>query len=640
MAKALFRTVTLDDLGSIRPGQLARIGATPGHSTKVVFVHGFRSPPPDYRNLLEVLTKAGEHDVYAYHYRSLWGRAEKIARSLASQLLSLLREPGVSLVLVGHSLGGVLVRSAVLSLHRVDPSSLKRIDRLLLLSSTNRGFEPVGAAQGLLRNLAKFLRYQPTIMDGLRGSSWMTRLRIEWLETFGGVRLRPDFDESRRRAKGPVEEGDVVTRVSRWAKVPPHPTIVQIDGLRDRVVRPDDSDDLELFEGSVTHRRMPDIGHFDFALQGLSPGERRWRERPESSVAADADPARKAAALGDLARCISDAVIGRIDPPGHRRHGPGFGLAGATADGGTGAGGAVEPLAGGPPVGWLGSGAAPASLNIVFLIHGIRDYGSWHPPLEEILEKRLAHTPGFWRVVAIEYGYFSALQFLLPAQQNRVVHGFADRYLNEMTRAFREMIQLRRFLPVRVHIAAHSNGSNVLAQAIARDDGVSFSRVFLAGCVLRRDFWSRYSGRVFAVRNDCATDDWPVGVLCRALSYLSMFGYWFLGTAGVDGFAELPFVSNSRYLTGDHGAALEPSRMESIGEYLVSGQPRVAPVNAGKPSAMWPQRFALGSGALLLIGTLGLIYLRLHTLAGGWGLGLGAGLTLVLLAVFFGLLNF
>jgi hypothetical protein len=270
------------------------------------------------------------------------------------------------------------------------------------------------------------------------------------------------------------------------------------------------------------------------------------------------------------------------------------------------------------------------------MIHGIRDYGSWHPALGEVLERRFERARGYWRIVTVEYGFFSALQFLFPVQQDRLVNGFVDRYLNEINRAIRVMIELRRPLAVRVHIAAHSNGCNVLAQAITRNEQISFSRIFLAGCVLRRSFWDDYPGRAGLVRNDCATHDWPVGVLCAFLGRFRLPAFQFLGSSGVDGFRgstvicdhgrghKPRFVQNNRWYTGDHGAALEPARLESIAEYLVSGTPQEADVNAGRRGAMWGIKFLFFATLLLVllgIPALG-VWLWLSSGA-GWGLALG-----------------
>jgi pimeloyl-ACP methyl ester carboxylesterase len=629
------REVRLDALNKVPTGELVGLRCVRGQDTKLVFVHGSRTPLRKYQQLLSEFLKAGEHDVYVFRYNSYWGSADDIASSLKGELQGLLRrEPKSRLILVGHSLGGVLVRRATLDLYGENPSDLDRIIRLVLLSSTNRGFEPVTLSQGVGRQLADLLRYHPPILDGLRGSTWITKLRIDWLEKFGGVQIRPKFNET-------SNEEDVVTIDKEVKVVPAHPLTVLIDGNRDRVIRPEDSADLEIFEGAIHHVPVEGIGHFDFTLSGLLPGA-DGGESCEWRQARELDAETKVKSLEKLADVIRGAVVGEYDPKSEpRRPGPGFGLALGAPQ--SGAGGAACT-----PAGWLGKGGQ-ASLNIVFMIHGIRDYGSWHPWLSESLEAKLADTPGLWRIVPVEYGYFSALQFLLPVQQKRVVYGFVDRYLNEMVRAFRLMLRLRRFLTVRVHIAAHSNGCNILAQAIERDAALSFSRVFLAGCVLRKDFWSRHPSRAFSVRNDCATDDWPVGVLCRFLGKFPTPGYWFLGPAGVDGFSGpsvvnlarrgRPFPEDSKWLTGDHGAAIEPVRIDTIADYLITGLPSVAPVTAGQPSPMRGERFVFWSLALTVAVVAIALVACLYALSGVPGVGLGLLLVVLALAVVFVMLN-
>lgn len=616
-------------------GQIVSLRSTPGELTKLVFVYGARGRQTDYSRLLNELLMAGEHDVLVFNYNALKGNANQVARSLKEALQDILRlEPNARFILVGHSLGGVLLRRAIVDLYRDRATALDRIVRVVLLSSTNRGFEPVKISHSILRRFAYLIGYHPPILDGLRGSTWMTRLRIDWLETFGGIRIRPNFNEP--------SDGDVVTSADSSIDVPHHPVTIQIDGDRDRVVRPDDSAELNLFTGWVNQIVMKGVGHFDFSLASLDKPLVKGSSDNETSVATEADPADKIASVEALASEICAAVIGRRDPSEGRRVGRGFGL-------GRNLRGCTEitntSFGRGTPGGWYGCGGNPRDLNIVFMIHGIRDYGSWHPVLGEALERRLVGAEGFWRIVPIEYGFFSALQFLLPVQQSRIVHGFVDRYLNELTRAFRLMLELDQFFPVRVHVAAHSNGSNILAQAIERDDEVSFSRVFLAGCVLRRDFWNLHSRRAYSVRNDCATNDWPVGVLCRFLGKIPAFGYWFLGAAGVDGFADpssgsaRASVLNNRWLTGDHGAAIEPIRIDTIAEYLVAGSPQIAQVNASRASSMNVERFSFFSLIFLTTVTLGGLLTTLSFLGGMAALIVGLSLILIAPALILIMLN-
>jgi hypothetical protein len=99
--------------------------------------------------------------------------------------------------------------------------------------------------------------------------------------------------------------------------------------------------------------------------------------------------------------------------------------------------------------------------------------------------------------------------------------------------------------------------------------------VFLAGSVLPRDYpWELMTARGqvgHLLRNDQATKDVPVGVLCAALRGL---GSRDVGTAGVNGFDQV-VAETARYpgaFPGGHGAALNsPQRIADVAAFLTKG---------------------------------------------------------------------
>lgn len=201
---------------------------------------------------------------------------------------------------------------------------------------------------------------------------------------------------------------------------------------------------------------------------------------------------------------------------------------------------------------------------LVFLVHGIRDFAGWHETLEYEIQQVNPHA----RIISVRYGYFTALQFLLPLQRRKNVRIFIDRYIQEISR--------NPQLPI--HVAAHSYGTYLVGRAMERQPGIKVNRVYFAGSVLPRNFdWNQlFPARLEAVRNDCADADWAVGVLCKYLRFLP-WNWKDIGTAGIDGFSrglpfseQLPDIRSKQFLQGGHGAALQFPVTREIADFLLS----------------------------------------------------------------------
>ena len=136
--------------------------------------------------------------------------------------------PFDEVVLVGHSLGGLLVRSAYLIACGTGDSSGRRADwadgvsRIILMAAVNRGADPktrrdvrIAAALGsVFSPLRRLLIWQI-----LRGSAFITNLRIEWIRYFAAAAGRT-------------------------------PVVVQVIGTEDSLVTRNDSVDIEQFTDS------------------------------------------------------------------------------------------------------------------------------------------------------------------------------------------------------------------------------------------------------------------------------------------------------------------------------------------------------------------------------------------------------
>lgn len=157
-------------------------------------------------------------------------------------------------ILLAHSLGGPIARSAYLMAAGaygtpIDADSwAPRVSRLVLLASVNRGLEFEGLGI-ILQPTAKFLLATGllrllTLNDCIRGSTFMTDLRIRWIRHF-----------SRLGDRAPV--------------------VTQLLGTGDRLVRREDSLDVEQFP-NAHHKDVPGATHLDiYQLEGVENTEDR-----------------------------------------------------------------------------------------------------------------------------------------------------------------------------------------------------------------------------------------------------------------------------------------------------------------------------------------------------------------------------
>ncbi|WP_438854351.1 esterase/lipase family protein [Agromyces sp. M3QZ16-3] len=253
-----------------------------------------------------------------------------------------------------------------------------------------------------------------------------------------------------------------------------------------------------------------------------------------------------------------------------------------------------------------------------FILHGIRAsaLGTWVEDLATAYRDAAASDSAL--VVSPDTGYFTAMEFALPGTRRRKVHEFLKLYGDAY--ATRD--------PDLFVFAGHSNGTYMMARALDRVPSMRFRRIFLAGTVLPRRFdWQRrFDQRQIGywdedgawspgtIRNDRATRDVPVGMLC---SWLSGLGSADVGTAGVSGFENVSSVTidQSRTFVGGHGAALaKPAQLVDVAGYLAGSTP---PASAG-PSADLPR---MGTTSPLFARASRAIGLRIVA----WGAITGAG---------------
>lgn len=225
----------------------------------LIYVPGIQYRPGNSRALLDALAKEPklkdwQIETYA-HQIGLFSRMDVAGevRKLAARIRSWAGENGESncpenIILVGHSLGGLLVRDALMldsdrqtAEGRVVPGVTpwtERVSRVVLLASPNRGYV-LDNLDPLQRRLAKCLSMLGAFMveHFEAGSEYITDLRLRWFEFIGNL-------EASDRAVNPSLE------------------VVQLLGDRDEVISQSDILDPEFMRNAAA-LTVPDSGHDD-----------------------------------------------------------------------------------------------------------------------------------------------------------------------------------------------------------------------------------------------------------------------------------------------------------------------------------------------------------------------------------------
>ncbi len=506
----------------------------PDQRTLLVFVPGWTLAPKKFVSLLMSLVcdskladVLGGCDILPFRYANSMIsniHPSEVASNLATQIQDAMVSRRYNRIyLMGHSIGALLLRAALLVGKEESHPWTSAVRRLVLLAGTNRGFMPGTFVQKLGAFIVSLfnLPIARLIMEAQIGSEWVTSLRLKWLRTFAGGETSP-------------------------------PEIVQLYGEEDLVVAADDSLDINRYDNSVVER-LAGIDHEGFChVDENHPSYEKIQEAFSRKLPSPEKPRTK------------------------DRH------------------------------------------MLVFLIHGIRDFAEWHYALDYEIETRDEEI----EVIPVQYGYFNILQFLLPHQQRRAVRVFVDKYVQEVSLSPK----------AKIAVAAHSNGTRVSQQALAENDFIQVDRAYFAGSVVPTNIpWSRepYHGKVRKLRNDCATKDIPVGILCSALKWTPIIGRG-LGTAGFHGFQDE--MVHNQFIDGGHGAALKSNHREFVARYLIGIKDEVSITKKAKhPRFMrlfskWAP-LAIVIFILILLG----IYTAMALLPNGMGVLLSAAFTFMLI---------
>lgn len=547
----------------------------------LVIVPGFHSKPHDFSKLLQALMRveisvdtarlrdadclpfpcrAPGYQAFTYHagrFSGVGRDPDTAARHLLDATERRLMDVSSGyprIYFIGHSFGGLIVRRAMLELLKEtarevptrwpllraqlgQPESV----RLVLLASANRGFTSTNlkrwhSTMPFWFSLGERLPWfaQHIVMHAARGAPWINNLRINWLQ-WRPAKARPSM-----------------------------PTVIQIVGDDDEVVDQDDS--LDIFGTSGGYQvTIPQLRHRNFLNKDMQKGYLQ-KELPEALQKTLNEKTRL-----DVVRLAFADDTSKLRKFAESQQG-------------------IDPDA--KPAGTL---TAVRPSVVVLLIHGIRDFADWQESLEWAWTKRHRAGGGQVRYIEVRYGYFSAWQFLFKFERDRVARCVADRYSQELARlraedrALQDQEQPVEAPAVPIVAVAHSNGTFALARALELHPAMSFASIYLCGSVLSARFpWNRFlrDRQVGMIRNDCASADWPVGVLCPIVRWLpwNWRRPWFfgqrretvLGRGGVGGFKGAEDLTgklaNNQYLRGDHGVALGSKNADEIWKFIESNQ--------------------------------------------------------------------
>lgn len=221
----------------------------------------------------------------------------------------------------------------------------------------------------------------------------------------------------------------------------------------------------------------------------------------------------------------------------------------------------------------------PSVERMVYIMHGIRDYGEWTDRLRAIIEKEAASNGVRLVVVNQKYGHFPMLPFLLYWDRQKYVRLFMDEYTENRSRFPRA---------TRFDFVGHSNGTYILASALQRYKTLNMDRVYFAGSVVPKHYpWRDLadSGRVGIVANVVAAGDWVVALFPRFFEQIADWlgvqpvrGLLDIGSGGFRGFWDAmdakKRIVNVQFTEGSHSTGVDATnenKLNAIARYVVSG---------------------------------------------------------------------
>jgi pimeloyl-ACP methyl ester carboxylesterase len=451
-----------------------------GHKRLAVLVHGMPGRE-EFEPAIELAREAlSGSDLLVFDYDSnTFSNSSPYA--IANTIETVIHETHSNysyseIILVGHSMGGMLLRKAIVWGNGLEDDRrarhgerdwVRRVSRFVSLASINRGWsiDPrpremdfgTYIAIWVGERLARLSQSGKLLLGLQRGSPFVADARVQWITLCRGNLAGP-------------------------ARVP---QTIHFLGGRDDIVSQEDSMDLGAAKDTI-FVTLRDTGHREIASAlrgGTSEADRDRLEKVRLALQGQLDQLD-----------VDKTAVLQEDPSVDR---------------------------------------------IVYVMHGIRDYGEWTDRLRSAIEQEAASNGGRLAVVNQKYGHFPMLPFLLYWDRQRYVRLFMDEYTENRARFPRANT---------FDYVGHSNGTYILASALENYRTLRVGRVYFAGSVVPRHFpWRSLADndRVQHVVNVVAAGDWVVALFPRFFEQIAEWlgmqpvrGVLDIGSGGFRGFQD------------------------------------------------------------------------------------------------------
>ena len=511
-----------------------------------VLIHGYASSAENMSSLVKLVNEMDEPSILIPQYASSpLSRVDP--NIIVRDILRFIDKQDAdmnfkTMTLVGHSLGALLARKIYVCSQgeKKEASFEQPLKEFILPRKWSSRVHNIVLLAGLNRGWQISEKMSLNNLFLFRPAEWLYSLLMPFEKWIG----KPLIFSIRRGAPF-ITQLRLQWLAMKHSKEPLKIRVTQLLGSIDDLVSPEDN--IDLVTGSdFIYRDVPSTNHTNILDVDGSSEEGKKRAELFLKAISTADPTDKGDAIGDV-----ELIKPRKDVT-----------------------------------------------DVVFVIHGIRDFGYWTQKLARIIQRLAKEKQMVLRTETSTYGYFPMLPFILPSHRRWKVEWLMDQY-TENKALYPEAV---------FHYVGHSNGTYLLAKALEEYPACRFKHVVFAGSVVRRNYpWKMVYAKhqVIAVLNFVATGDWVVALFPKLFEVLRL-PPWIpyiqdLGSAGHDGFVidtsdttqgrrvnssenkrsnpnqycfkdKATNLTEVRYIVGDHGAALREENWDAIAEFIVNGE--------------------------------------------------------------------